>query len=85
MSEEQLETEPFLHLHTKITASIEGGIGISPFLAILSDILHLIDDVSLLQRVDMRSIHPFFSDALNIEIQTMLLDKQRPHWKRVML
>ncbi|KAL2477672.1 Ferric reduction oxidase 7 [Forsythia ovata] len=118
ISEEQLETKPFLQPHTKITASIEGpyghespyhltyenlilvagGIGISPFLAILNDILHRINnskpclprnvlivwavktskELPLLQTVDMKSICPFFSDALNLEIQTYVTRQTEP-------
>ncbi|CAA3011740.1 ferric reduction oxidase 6-like [Olea europaea subsp. europaea] len=118
ISEEQLETKPFLQPHSKITASIEGpyghespyhltyehlilvagGIGISPFLAILSDILHRINDskpclprnvlivwavktskeLPLLQTVDMKSICPFFPDALNLEIQTYVTRQKEP-------
>ncbi|KAF7130024.1 hypothetical protein RHSIM_Rhsim10G0099300 [Rhododendron simsii] len=75
-----------------------GGIGISPFLAILSDILHRIndrkpclprnvliiwavknsDELPLLYGLDMESICPFFSDMLNLEIQTYVTRESEP-------
>ncbi|XP_058186398.1 ferric reduction oxidase 7, chloroplastic-like isoform X2 [Rhododendron vialii] len=78
------------HLMYENLILVAGGIGISPFLAILSDILHRIndrkpclprnvliiwavknsDELPLLYGLDMESICPFFSDMLNLEIQT---------------
>ena len=77
---------------------VAGGIGISPFLAILSDILHRInnrkpclprnvlivwavkksDELPLLHSFDMKSICPFFSDLMNLEIQTYVTRESEP-------
>lgn len=78
------------HLMYENLVLVAGGSGISPFLAIMSDLLHRIRDgkpcvpknvvlvwsvkrskeLSLLTTVDMESICPFFSQKLNLEIQT---------------
>lgn len=75
-----------------------GGIGISPFLAILSDILHRINnrkpclprnvllvwavrtsgELPLLYSLDMGSICPYFSEMLNLEIQTYVTRESEP-------
>ncbi|CAI9101450.1 OLC1v1038780C1 [Oldenlandia corymbosa var. corymbosa] len=86
------------HLTYENLILVAGGIGISPFLAILSDVLHHIreqkpclpknilivwavktsDELPLLQTVDMESICPFFSEALNLEIQTYVTRQSEP-------
>uniref|UniRef100_A0A0V0INR2 ferric-chelate reductase (NADH) n=1 Tax=Solanum chacoense TaxID=4108 RepID=A0A0V0INR2_SOLCH len=86
------------HLTYENLILVAGGIGISPFLAILSDILHRINDSSpclprnilivwaiknsdelpLLETVDMEAICPFFSDKLNLEIQTYVTRESQP-------
>ncbi|KAL3515803.1 hypothetical protein ACH5RR_022705 [Cinchona calisaya] len=86
------------HLTYENLILVAGGIGISPFLAILSDILHHIkdgkpclpknilivwavkksDELPLLHTVDMDSICPFFSEALNLEIQTYVTRESQP-------
>lgn len=77
---------------------VAGGIGISPFLAILSDIVHHInqgkpclpkniliiwavkksDELPLLQTIDLESLCPFYSEALNLEIQTYVTRESQP-------
>lgn len=77
---------------------VAGGIGISPFLAILTDILHHInqgkpclpkniliiwavkksDELPLFQTIDLESICPFFSEVLNLEIQTYVTRESQP-------
>ncbi|CAL5328769.1 unnamed protein product [Camellia sinensis] len=86
------------HLTYKNLILVAGGIGISPFLAILSDILHRIkdnkpcmprnilivwavkksDELPLLYSLDVESICPFFSDILNLEIQTYVTRESEP-------
>ncbi|KAL7001870.1 Ferric reduction oxidase 7, chloroplastic, variant 2 [Sarracenia purpurea var. burkii] len=86
------------HLMYENLILVAGGIGISPFLAILSDILHRIKDgksclprnvlivwavkqsneLPLLYSLDMESICPFFSDMLNLEIQTYVTRESEP-------
>lgn len=86
------------HLTYKNLILVAGGIGISPFLAILSDILHRVkdnkpcmprnilivwavkksDELPLLYSLDMESICPFFSDILNLEIQTYVTRESEP-------
>ncbi|CDP17766.1 unnamed protein product [Coffea canephora] len=86
------------HLTYENLILVAGGIGISPFLAILSDVLHHIkegkpclpknilivwavkksDELPLLQTVDMESICPFFSEALNLEVQTYVTRESEP-------
>ncbi|XP_059648339.1 ferric reduction oxidase 7, chloroplastic-like [Cornus florida] len=86
------------HLMYENLILVAGGIGISPFLAILSDILHLLRDrkpclprnilivwavkrsneLPLLNTVDIESICPFFSDTLNLDIQTYVTRESEP-------
>ncbi|KAG5528424.1 hypothetical protein RHGRI_029188 [Rhododendron griersonianum] len=86
------------HLMYENLILVAGGIGISPFLAILSDILHRIndrkpclprnviiiwavknsDELPLLYGLDMESICPFFSNTLNLEIQTYVTRESEP-------
>ncbi|XP_057502904.1 ferric reduction oxidase 6-like [Actinidia eriantha] len=86
------------HLMYENLILVAGGIGISPFLAILSDILHRInnrkpclprnvlivwavkksDELPLLHSFDMKSICPFFSDLMNLEIQTYVTRESEP-------
>uniref|UniRef100_A0A5B7AER1 ferric-chelate reductase (NADH) n=1 Tax=Davidia involucrata TaxID=16924 RepID=A0A5B7AER1_DAVIN len=90
--------ESSYHLTYENLILVAGGIGISPFLAILSDILHRIEDrkpclpqnilivwavkrsneLPLLYTFDMESICPFFSDKLNLEIQTYVTRESEP-------
>lgn len=86
------------HLTYENLILVAGGIGISPFLAILSDVLHHIkdgkrclpknilivwavkksDELPLFQTVDMESICPFFSETLNLEVQTYVTRESEP-------
>ncbi|KAL3538421.1 hypothetical protein ACH5RR_001787 [Cinchona calisaya] len=86
------------HLKYENLILVAGGIGISPFKAILRDILHHLqdsipclpknvlliwavkksDELQLLQTLDMESICPFFSEVLNLEIQTYVTRESEP-------
>lgn len=90
--------EQFSFIRYENLILVAGGIGISPFLAILSDILHHInqgkpclpkniliiwavkksDELPLLQTIDFESICPFYSEALNLEIQTYVTRESQP-------
>ncbi|XWS56487.1 hypothetical protein CRYUN_Cryun09bG0089600 [Craigia yunnanensis] len=86
------------HLMYENLILVAGGIGISPFLAILSDILHRVrdgkpclprrilvvwavkksDELPLLSTIDMKSICPFFSDKVNLEINIYVTRESEP-------
>ncbi|PWA82413.1 ferric reduction oxidase 7 [Artemisia annua] len=86
------------HLTYENLILVAGGIGISPFIAILSDILQHIrdskpclprnvlivwavknsDELPLLHSLDLNSLCPYFSNTLNLEIQTYVTRESEP-------
>ncbi|KAM0940150.1 putative ferric-chelate reductase (NADH) [Dioscorea sansibarensis] len=86
------------HLMYENLILVAGGIGISPFLAILSDIIHRINEgrrclpqnvlvvwavknskeLSLISAVNAQSIHPSFSDKLQLDIQAYVTQESVP-------